>query len=167
MTTDMKTAIQKAGITLPVNRRIWMWLKDHPKSTGAQIAAVLKVPDNNVATLCKDMLDRGMVLREFEQRRGKVGMGWALRDVALYTVNPKMEQYELWSKPAKPLPLPKAPQKDMPKVAPTPVPAVMLEPGEFRVAPPWSAENFVQTITLRQARDLHNYLNEIFNPKEK
>lgn len=165
--TDMKTAIQKAGITLPVNQRIWMWLKDHPKSTNAQIASVLDVADNNVATLCKDLLDRGMVTREFEQRRGKAGRGWTMRDVALYSVNPKMQTYELWPKKAKEKP--KAPplQKEAPKATPTPAPAVMLEPGEFRAAPAWSAEHHCTGLSLGHCRELYDYLNEIFNPKEK
>ena len=162
MTTDMKTAIQKAGITLPMNQRIWMWLKDNPKKTNAQIAAALKEKDNNVATLCKDLLDRGMVTREFESRSGKAGKGWTVRDVALYTVNPKMQTYELWPKKT----APKAPQKEAPKAA-LPLPVTMLEPGEFRAPPPWTPEVHCTGLSLGHCRQLYDYLQTIFNPKEK
>ena len=93
--TAIKEALNKAGITMPNNERIWRWLKDHPQSTGKKIAAELKIPDNNVATLCLSMLKRDMLLRNSEQQRGKAGKGFTLRDVMVYSTNPKMDTYEL------------------------------------------------------------------------
>jgi hypothetical protein len=153
----MQTALKDAGIAFPSNERIWRWLKDNPNSTGAKIASVLKIPANNVATLCLSMCKRDMLTNERISMRCKTGKGFAMRDVLTYSTNPKMETYELWPAPAKEKPpVPRPEPKAAPVVAEATAPLTM-----------WTPDRAVEKLSLGQCRELFDYLNNIFNPKGK
>lgn len=54
-------AMKKAGISVPLNRRIWLWLKDHPGKTSKEIALGLNSKLGNVSPTLTNLYRRGMV----------------------------------------------------------------------------------------------------------
>jgi len=72
MTTAMTEALKTAGVALPPqNQRLWQVLHDKGRSmTSKELAAASKISYANVATLCLDMVHRGIMERAFEVRRG-------------------------------------------------------------------------------------------------
>lgn len=156
----MQHAVREAGIAMPHNKRIWLWLKDKAPTpqTAAAIAAALKIKPNHVAAMCVDLEARGMVVRTMDRVR-LPGKGGTLvdREVSFFTIASRVgEHYELLPKPHKAAPTrPPAPTAPVPQHAPPPA-----VPQEF------SPENFVAKLSLKQCKELFNYLNGIFNAKE-
>lgn len=81
MTTAMTEALKTAGVALPPqNQRLWQILHDKARPmTSKELAAASKIPYANVATLCLDMVHRGIMTRTFEQRRGSA------REISVWT----------------------------------------------------------------------------------
>lgn len=57
----IKTALKEAGIKVPIKRRIWNWLRDHPNKTAREISTALNEKITHVRTELRDMTMRGMV----------------------------------------------------------------------------------------------------------
>jgi len=163
MTTTMTKALQEAGITVPQNKRIWLWLKDHPGKPTGDIAGALKIHIAGANAALRDMEARGMVTSLTTMRRvrsgGRNAAGRMIeRNVLAWEVNPKMQEFELWPRPAKP--------KAKKAVDTPPVQAALVkapEPAKEAVAPPtWTPEGAVEKLTLTQCRELFNYLHKVF-----
>lgn len=59
---NVSTALKTAGVKLPpLKKRIWLWLKDHPKKTYREIATALNVRETDCATQLGIMHNRGML----------------------------------------------------------------------------------------------------------
>ena len=99
----MTHAIKTAGIPIPpANKRIWLWLKDHPEKTGGEIAKAIGMKDNNVSALCGNMVQRGLMKVIELPRVVTSGYGSAERLVLHYSVDPKMRGvFELLPAPKK------------------------------------------------------------------
>lgn len=157
--TVMTDAMRAAGLTLPLNRRVWMWLKDHPKLAAADVAKVLTIDVAAATGALDDLRSRDMVMRDTEMRRFKAGgkakhVTTIERPVYVYTINPKMKGvWELWPKLAKK-------DKDRKPVADAPAPAALVKPAA--PAPAWTPETAVEKLTLTQCRELFNYLHKVF-----
>ena len=55
-------AMKEAGMRLPpLNKRIWLWLKDHPAKTYTEVAAALGEPPLSVSGQLSVLQKRGMV----------------------------------------------------------------------------------------------------------
>lgn len=155
MTTTMENAMKEAGITIPQNKRIWTYLKDHPGSTGAAIAAALKIPANNVSTLCADMVKRGMLEQAEQRMRVPMGRGFGERYVLFYSVSPKLRgEYELLPMPKKPKP----PAQEQAEVAEN-----VTLPEKTPFVPVFNPEAFVQPLKLAEVKELYVYLRNFFN----
>ncbi len=100
MTTAMQHAIAKAALpTPPLNKRIWTYLKDHPRQSIGALASVLKVKDEIVRLSVRDMQLRGMVEVVKEPRRVQGGpLGTNVRDILLFSAAANMREYELLPK---------------------------------------------------------------------
>lgn len=137
---SIKTALANAGITIPLNRRIWMWLKDHPGKTYKEVAIGVKCNANNASGQLTQMTQRAMVSVQVEPIRG------SNRTVGRYSV--VGTEFEL-------LPLP----KDKP-VAPTAQPAkataAMPDPLAF------DPERFLAKLTLAELRAVHAFTRTLF-----
>lgn len=154
----MKDALNEAGITVPLNKRVWLWLKDHPKKGSGDIANALNAPDGAVATQVKDMTERRMLTRTEEPRRlrgGGRGGGtrFVERYVGIYEVNPMMRgEFELLPKPKK-TPASEKATRDIPAGVVDKIP---------KATPTWTPETAVTGLSLTQCRELFNYLHKIF-----
>ena len=59
---NVSTALKTAGVKLPsVKKRIWLWLKDHPKKTYNEIAVALNISKIDCSTQLGIMYNRGML----------------------------------------------------------------------------------------------------------
>lgn len=163
--TVMTEALREAGIYMPQNKRIWMWVKDRPNYTASEIGAALKIAGAAVAGYLRDMEKRKMVKSVPASRRlpggGRGKRGHMVdRLVDTWTVNPKMEEFELWPLPAKP-----KEKKDPRPVAEAPAQAALVKqdvPAAPKPSPTWTPEAAVESFSLAQCRELFNYLHKIF-----
>lgn len=141
---QMTTALREAGISMPVNQRIWQWLADHGEHSGRTIALALNAPVNNVSSLLKDLAERRMVTVRTDMDRS------TNRLVMRYTAVP-MEHYEL---------LPKQKRDKQHTATPTPAKATAETlPG---VTPYFTAEKFLGKLTLEELRLVHEFTKRLF-----
>jgi len=144
--TTMAVALTSAGVKpLPLARRIWTMVKDHPGDTADQIAARLCVKPQRVRTALHDMCARKMVTARRERNRhtGHLKAHWSTT----------MQAFE-W------LPRPKA------EVGPTPLPASVTAPPpaspRTQDSPHTTGIPDVDTLTIAQARVLYVKLKAFF-----
>jgi hypothetical protein len=72
----MTSAIKSAGFAVPANKRVWLWLKDHPGKTAGEIRRALGTGGNtNIPGILNDMGSRGMVSVSLIPRAKNVRMG--------------------------------------------------------------------------------------------
>lgn len=145
----MTAAIKSAGLAVPINKRVWLWLKDHPNKTAGEIACALGIArEANVPGTLNDLASRGMVVSTIVPRAHNVRRGPAL--VKAYST--RGAEFELLPRRKK---TPTAPAKHF---ADTPVPKPAPEPekvvGKFAIN--------VENMTLRDAKALYMQLKEIF-----
>jgi hypothetical protein len=172
MTTAMELAIKTAG--LPVfsqQQRIWNWLRDHPKSTVNAVIAANVAEKGNVSSLVSQMYKRKMLKVDHEFSR------LAGREVSHYSVATK--DYTI-------LPMPKKEKKQKPvddgktivqgpntKLAIVELNAsaltykpVLSVPGAAPLAPApkpeFNATEFVNGLSLREAKAVYKELKELF-----
>lgn len=70
MTNQLTNALVKAGFpSMPVTKRIWLWLKDHPDHTADEIATALQFKKSSTYVALLDLTSRGMVSRRKVKRR--------------------------------------------------------------------------------------------------
>lgn len=95
-TNAMTTALVSAGFpAMPINKRVWLWLHDHPGKTCKEVSAALGVPQSSISVALKDLVDRNMALRTPRNRFTSKGV----RPVFEYTT--RIREYELLPRPSK------------------------------------------------------------------
>lgn len=138
---QMTNAIKEAGIPIPpANKRIWLWVKDHPEKCSADIAKALGMKPSNVSALLGDMFKRDMLKIIKLPRRVNTGYGATEMMVMHYSVHPKMRgEYELLPLPKKPKPEKKVQKQDIADAVKTAekhavLPQVGAAPGDVMTA---------------------------------
>ena len=145
--TAMTEAIKSAGLAVPVNKRVWLWLKDHPNKTAGEISCALGVPrEGNIPGVLNDLLSRGMVVSTMVPRAPNVLRGPAF--VKSYST--RGARFELLPRRKIPLTSPAKHFADTPTPAPEPEKVV----GKFAIN--------VENMTLRDAKALYLQLKAIF-----
>jgi len=160
---DIQTALKTALDASPLKVRqrtkmeiIWQWLKDHPEKSSSEVAAGVKLPENNVSSLCVQMYTRGMLVRTISYNRH------ARRDVFHYSTDPHMVEYEAIPRPPKPKLVPiQAGISRVEPVAPVddggdPDDEAPEESLDTRVS------DLINEMTVREAKAMHHALNRIF-----
>lgn len=95
----MKHALIQAGVRIPpLNKRIWLWLRDHPAQTYKAISAALGEKHSGVSSVLTNMNKRGMLTVTQDESRGRNGQTFK---VTRYSV--KFKEWELLPKPAQKL----------------------------------------------------------------
>jgi hypothetical protein len=60
--TALSQALQSAGVKLPpLNKRIWLWLHDHPGKTSKEVSVTLGIPTATASSILGIMVKRKMV----------------------------------------------------------------------------------------------------------
>lgn len=60
--STIHTALKDAGVKLPpLNKRVWLWLKDHPHKTSADIALAINSHQADVSSVLGNLGKRSMV----------------------------------------------------------------------------------------------------------
>lgn len=144
--TDMTQALQKAGLTVPHNKRIWMWLKDHPGKTAKEISLALKLSPAIVYTLLADMEKRRMI-QSGKENLCNTGTKFCRKTVKIFTAVGR--EFEL-------LPVPKR----KPRVINTPIPEPVVK---LPILPsPTRSKISLEDLSLMEAKDLYEQLKKIF-----
>ena len=141
-------AFKASGIKLPpLNKRVWLWLHDHPGKTAKEVAVAIGAKQGDVSSTMGNMVKRKMVRREEQMRRGD----------ATYRYTTCIREYELLPMPsvkvAKQSPF--SPQLPLPLVE-QPKPAVMLPPV------PKPVMSVLENYTLKELRVIRDALNKLF-----
>lgn len=150
-------AMQNAGMRLPpLNKRVWLWAKDHPSKSAQEIAMALGEKHANVSSTLCDMMERNMMDRTDDTKR--------LRNNAtihIWRYTAKGATYELLPKPVKPKasklkPEAKATIKSVPmKLSPYPV---AVPEAALVSANPLAR---LEDCTLRELREVHAALTKL------
>lgn len=106
--TNMEHAMKQANITLPLIHRVWLTVKDYPGADCGKIATVLGVKRSHASSSLADLTHRKMVITSEVEKKVRSGHGFSKRHILTYTVNPRMQEYELWPRSHKPRTKPKA-----------------------------------------------------------
>lgn len=133
--SDMKNALASAGIKVPANKRIWLWLRDHPGKRAAEIHKATGIPIGTVSSQTAGMKARGMVRTDGTGTYHAVGA-----------------EFELL-----PLPLKNAPVRSTSQ--PAKATAAMPDPLAF------SPERFLAKLTLSELRAVHAFTVGLFGRK--
>ena len=133
-------ALKTAGAVIPpVNKRIWLWIKDHPGKTSTDVSKAIGVPANTAASSLGQMTKRKMLTCTQSVFHDKPRL--------VYTAC--IREYEL-------LPLPKA--KRVPAtVEATPRPAPAPTPPT-----PKPLMEVLENYTLKELRVVRDGLNHLF-----
>ena len=142
--TTLPKALKEAGISIPVNRRIWQWLKDQGPHTSSEVAASLNITAASASSMLSQMADRKMVSEDKKQSK-HVG-----RPVTYYGAIGKT--FVL-------LPLPKK-QTDKKNEL------VVTEPVEL-MPQKTKVEQFLDSLSVVDAYELYKRLDVMFNPKKE
>ena len=146
-------AMKKAGIGVPLNKRIWLWLKDHPDKTSKEIAAALNVSRNNVSPTLSDMDKRGMVSYKkqyLSYNAGKPGRTYINVYRALG------DEFEVLPKPKKPKVQAVKPASE-PKSLPAPAEKPMVERSLTS-----RRKISLDEMSVVEAKELYDQLKKIF-----
>ena len=141
--TTLKDALNTAGLRIPLNRRLWMWVQDHPGASSKSCAAALKASAADTSATLADMYARSMVARQQRPTHNKAGCQFEY----VYTTLGKT--FELLPKPKKEV---------APKAKVTPIKA--LEP--MVIVPAVQPVSKIDSMTVREARALYNELRALF-----
>lgn len=167
--TALAAALVKTGFPVPsLNKRIWLWLHDHPGKNTKEIAAALHEDDSTIGTAMLKMVARGMVSRKSTtKRRGGPG------PKTIYEYSTCIREYELL--PIKRTPKPNPRQDDASKTSATyaPSPAVsaisttlmtgrIVKTPDAPAAPSAAQPIDIEAMPLGQAHHLYRRLHAIF-----
>lgn len=136
--TTMSRAMKRAGAALPLNNRVWTWLKDHPGKTSKDIAKALNVAQNSVSAVLTDMVARKMI--EVKKEPGISGV-----PTGRYTTAARLKAFALLPKPKK-AKKPAAPDNQAAPVQPAAVPSI-------------------ESLSVKQAYELYKQLHAMFGGK--
>ena len=155
---NVSAAFAEAGLTIPLNRRVWQWLKDNGPHTNNQVAAVFNQARANTSSCLSTMAMRGMVSETKEKSVGSQRM------VSRYAAVGKVFQLRELT--------PEGLQRKRKLVTTKATSSLLIQPviqpdqvtQIEKPSEPWSPEKFVEDnhLTLSQAKSLRLYLNEFF-----
>jgi hypothetical protein len=173
MQTAMKEALSKAPSPLAIktmSERVWLYLKDHPKTTAKRLSTELREPVSIISSTVSTLVRRKMLTFEVEAIRLKGGRG--PKTHRRYSVEPKMGgRYELWpivvkSKSRKATrvsaPAPQKPVQTLPPVHETGTvqqPPLTIKPQIVTIA---KSQDFIDGLTVAEARALYERLHKMF-----
>lgn len=139
---NVTDALKTAGVKVPpLNKRVWLWLHDHPNKTYTEIGAAINEPPSNVSGTLSAMQKRGMVQGAREYMRG------TNRLVTRYCTLGK-------SFALKPLPTPKLEAE--PKVE------VQVAAELPKMPPEAVAKSLLDTLSVKEAFALYQELRAMF-----
>lgn len=148
-------AFQKAGVSLPpLNKRAWLWLKDHPGKSSKEVAAALGESHSSVATVLGNMDLRKMLIVESRVLRGRNA------PVKHYTV--KYRDFELLHMPKKHKLLVLAQHPTTGERAPTPTPPPPAPVTPVPRPEKHPALRVLEDCTLKELRVIHDALGKLF-----
>ena len=142
--TTLPKALKEAGIAIPVNRRIWQWLKDQGPHTSTEVAAALNITNASASSILSQLANRKMVTEDKRVSR------LARRPVTYYGAIGKT--FVL-------LPIIKV-KTQVKKEVVVPVPIEVL-PKKSKV------EDILDSLSVVDAYDLFQRLNMMFNQKRE
>lgn len=153
MNTQLQQALSAAGLAIPLNRRVWTWLKDHPEKSSRDIGVALNVTPGDTSAVLANMYHRGMVSRYERPTRNRVG------SKTEYCYSALGKTFEL-------LPLPKTPK---PSTTPPMVPMITVPPATPGYTVPVEMLNApkinIDNMKLSEARALYDQLKQVFGGK--
>ena len=152
--TTMEVAMRKVMKVPPRTERIFNYVKDHPDVTAATVRKALKMEASSVSSLLCQLEQRKMVSSKKEQMRVSSSNGKsAIRDVAHYSAI--IAEYELLPAPKK-KPTPSAKQEKA---------IITVVPVERKIGPSavsQTIDEFIERLTIGEARRLHQRLDAMF-----
>ena len=93
----MTTALVSAGFpAMPLNKRVWLWLHDHPGKTCREISAAIGALAGDVSVVLLDLRRREMVVRNKTKRLAANGTR-----MTIFEYTTCIREYELLPKPIK------------------------------------------------------------------
>jgi hypothetical protein len=138
----ISTALKTSGVKLPpTNKRIWLWLHDHPGRTAKEVANAIGVANSTTSSQLGNMVSRGMVTAVSEKHPH--------RESQLRRYATCIREFEL-------LPMPRRASA----CTPPPMPPFMVKPEAPKLPGP-----LMQTLdkyTLGELRAIHAGLNHLF-----
>jgi transcription initiation factor IIE alpha subunit len=143
MSTTMARALRKAGGGVPVNRRIWDWLKEKGPHTGSEVSSALNIPLAASSSIISQMKARGMVRVETKHSEH---LG---RNVGYYAASGRV--FEI-------LPLQKNKERDK-------VEAVENLASNSIQMPKQTSDQILESLPVSQAFELYKKLDSMFSQK--
>ena len=151
---QITSALHNAGVKLPpLNKRIWLWLHDHPGKSSKEVAVALGVTHANASSQLGNMVKRRMV-QGTQQKHPR-------RNVQEWHYETCLKKFEL-------LPVRKAPKAPIAKapplafMPPVPVPEVPKPAKTPLEAIPAPLLATLEKYTLGELRTIHAGLNHLF-----
>jgi len=135
--TVMTEAMKKAGVFIPLNKRVWIYLKDHPIKSIKDISLALKCEESKVRRALADLESRNMVYHTKEVSIHRKDMR-GRKSINLY--RSIGDEYKL-------LPV----RKIEKPIAPKPI-QVEVKPKKFTI----------DDLSVVEAKQLYEQLKEIF-----
>lgn len=153
--TAMEEAMKKVMKVPSRTERIFNYVKDHPDVTAETVRKALKMEASSVSSLLCQLEQRKMLSSVDKSMRVNSSNGKSMvRNVAHYTAI--IGEYELLPKPKKVVAVATEAQKK-PRIELTIVP-VEKKSGNL----PPSIEEFIERLTIGEARRLHQKLDAMF-----
>lgn len=153
--TTMEVAMKKVMKVPPRTERIFNYVKDHPEVTAETVRKALKMEASSVSSLLCQLEQRKMLSSTDKSMRVNSSNGRSMvRNVAHYTST--ISEYELLPKPKKLTVVPQVPKKD------NPVTVLSVEKKAPAVSMPPSIDEFIERLTIGEARRLHQKLDAMF-----
>lgn len=142
--TTLPKALKEAGVSIPVNRRIWQWLKDQGSHTSSEITKGLNITASSTSSILSQMVERKMVSadKKHSEHSG--------RSVTYYTAIGK--SFVLLPSPKK------QPERKNEVVVAGPVEVL---PKKSKV------EEILDSLSVVDAFELYKRLDVMFNPKKE
>ena len=147
MNTQLQTALAEAGVTIPLNKRVWTWLKDHPSKGSKETAKALNVAPSDVSATLSNMYQRGMVARAQRTNNNTVGPHTEYEYTALGRT------FQLLPRPA---------GKHQPRPQVTPIPALAPVVTVASEPPKPTMLVNIDNMKVGEARALYTHLKAIF-----
>ena len=136
----MSTAIKEAGISIPANKRIWMWLKDQGPHTAMEAGKALGLSEASSSANLSGLLQRRMVegVKKYQEH--------SKRGVTYYAAIGR--EFQLL-----PLPKPKSVKER---------PMVIVEPSKPKKS---TVDELLDNMSVVEAFEVYKRLSLMFNPK--
>ena len=153
---QITSALHNAGVKLPpINKRIWLWLHDHPGKTSKEVSVALGVTHANASSQLGNMVKRRMVQGTQQKHPFRNITEWhyetSIKKFELLPVRKALKAPKTFVAPP-PAFVPPVPTPEVPKPTKTPLEAIP--------APLLATLEQYKLSELRLIRDGLNYLFE-------